>query len=248
MENTHLIQLSRQVALRRELDVIANNIANINTAGFKGDGAMFEQYLMPVARAEEFARPDRQLSYVQDRGSYINAAQGALQQTGSPLDVAIDGEGLFVVATPQGERYTRAGGLQINAANQLVTADGHPVLGEAGPIQFQDRDRDITIGRDGTISVPDGIRGRLRVVTFGSMQELVKEGSGLFVAPDGAAPLPVANPRVVQGAIERSNVEPVTEMARMIDVTRTYTMIAGMIQQQSDMRRTAIERLADVPL
>ncbi len=99
MENALLIGLSRQIALQRELDVVANNIANMNTTGFKADGSVFEEYLMPVARAEQFAAPDRRLSYVQDRATWHDFSQGPIQQTGNPLDVAIDGDGFLVVQT-----------------------------------------------------------------------------------------------------------------------------------------------------
>src|SRR6266705_454304 len=137
MENTLLIGLSRQVALRRELDVVANNIANLNTTGFKADGNIFEEYVMPVARDGGFPAADRRLSFVQDRATWLDLGQGPVQQTGNPLDVALDGPGFLAVHTPRGERYTRNGALQINATGELVTAEGYRVLGDAGPIVFQ---------------------------------------------------------------------------------------------------------------
>src|SRR5262249_13698381 len=115
MENTILIGVSRQMVLQREVDVGAHNVANPNTTGFKANAASFEEYLMPVARAGNFKGADQRLSYVQDRGTWLDLAQGALQQTGNPLDVAIDGEAFLAVQTPRGERYTRNGALQLNA-------------------------------------------------------------------------------------------------------------------------------------
>jgi flagellar basal-body rod protein FlgF len=255
MENTLLIGLSRQMALRRELDVVANNIANLNTTGFKADGNIFHEHLMPVARAERFAGADRRLSYVVDRATWRDFSQGSVQQTGNPLDLALDGTAFLTVQTPRGERYTRNGALQINAQSELVTSEGFRVLGESGPIVFQIQDRDISVARDGTITVREGVtatnqavRGKLRLTGFERPELLRKDGTSLYAAPEGVTPDGVANGSIHQGALERSNVRSVVEMTRMIDVTRTYTAIAGMLQQHGDLRRTAIERLAEVPV
>src|SRR5262245_9201699 len=254
MENTLLIGLSRQMALRRELDVVANNIANLNTTGLKADGNIFHEHLMPVARAEQFRGADRRLSYVIDQVSWHDFSQGPLQNTGNPLDIAIEGKAFLAVETPRGERYTRNGALQINARGELVTSEGYRVLGENGPIVFQRQDRDISVARDGTITVREGVlptsqgvRGKLRLVAFGRPERLKKDSTSLYVAPNGVAPEVNPDAAVVQGVIEKSNVKAVAEMTRMLDVTRTYTQIAGMLQQHGDLRRTAIERLAEVP-
>ena len=253
MENGSLIGLSRQIALQRELDVIANNIANINTSGFKAEGVVFQEHLMPVASANRFGAADRKLSFVQDRATWHDLSQGPVQQTGNPLDVAVSGDAFLVVQTPRGERYTRNGGLQLNATGELVTSEGYRVLGEAGPIALQNGDRDISISSDGTISVREGknttdsLRGKLRLVSFAQPQRLQKDGASTFSAPEGLAPQPATNVRVSQGVIEKSNVSSVIEMTRMIEVTRNYTQVAGILQQQSDMRRSAIEKLAEVP-
>ena len=130
MQNTLLIGLSRQTILERQLDVVANNVANVNTAGFKADHTLFEEYLSPGAHEDNFMRGDRRLSYVQDRGTFRDFSQGATDQTKNPLDVAIDGGGFLVVQTAGGERYTRDGGLQMNGQGQLVTSGGDPVLVE----------------------------------------------------------------------------------------------------------------------
>jgi flagellar basal-body rod protein FlgF len=254
MENTVLVGLSRQVVLNRELEIVANNIANLNTTGFKGNGALFEQYLMPVARENQFSGADSRLSFVQDRATWLDMSQGPIQQTGSPLDVALDGNGFLVVQTPRGERYTRNGALQINATGELVTSEGHRVIGESGPITFQNTDRDITINADGSIRVREGSsatadssRGKLRVVDFANPQQLQKDGSSTFQASGNLQPRTATESRVVQGAIEKSNVQGVLEMTRLIEVSRSYTEVAAILQQQSDMRRDAIGRLAEVP-
>jgi flagellar basal-body rod protein FlgF len=254
MENSLLIGLSRQIALHRELEVVANNIANLDTTGYKADGSVFEEFLMPSASAGGFQGADRQISYVQDRATWHNLSPGPTRQTGNPLDVAIEGDAYLVVQTARGERYTRNGALQINAQGQLVTSAGDPVVGDGGPIQFQNTDHDVSINKDGSITVREGgntksdsARGRLRLVRFDRAQQLQKDGASLFTAPNGVAAQPAPNARIVQGAIEQSNVRSVVEMARMVEVTRTYTQIAAILQQQSDMRRNAIDKLAEIP-
>ncbi len=126
MENTLLIGLSRQMTLERQIDVISNNVANVNTNGFKADKSLFEEYLMPVAHADNFVGRDRVFSYVQDRAAWHDFGQGSTEQTGNPLDVAIDGNGFLTVQTPAGERYTRDGALQINAQGQLTIGGWQP--------------------------------------------------------------------------------------------------------------------------
>jgi flagellar basal-body rod protein FlgF len=253
MDNTSLIGLSRQMALQRKLDVVASNIANLNTTGFKADGNLFEEYIMPVARSDRFAGADRRMSYVLDRATWYDFGQGPVQQTGNPLDVAIDGNAFLAVQTPQGERYTRNGALQINGQGELVTSEGYRVQGDNGAIVFQPGDHDITITQEGTISVrerasvAESQRGKLRLVGFAQPERLRKDGTSLFAAPAGQGPQAAPNVRLIQGSIEKSNVRPVVEMTRMIDVSRTYTAVAGMLQNQSDLRRNAIDKLADVP-
>ncbi len=247
MKNALLIGLSRQMSLRRELDVVSNNIANINTTGFKGGTAVFEEFVMPGARHNDFAHGDRKMSYVHDRSTWHDLSQGPMRQTGNPLDVAIDGKAFMVVQTPNGERYTRNGSFQINATGQLITSEGHQVLGEGGPIQFQIDDKDVTISRDGTIAVPEGVRGKLRLVEFENSQRLQKDGSSNFSAPEDMQPAPAQFPNVIQAALEQSNVKAIVEMTRMIEVSRHYSKVSDLLKQHGDTRRSAIERLAEVP-
>jgi flagellar basal-body rod protein FlgF len=252
MQNALLIGLSRQTILERQLDVIANNVANVNTAGFKADNSLFEEHLTSGAHEDNFVGSDRRVSYVQDRGTFRDFSQGAVEQTKNPLDVAIDGSAFLVVQTPAGERYTRDGGMQLNNVGQLVTATGDPVLGTGGPIVFQPTDHDINVTPDGTITVVEGsgrtdsIRGKLRLVSFPDAQKLLKEGANLYSAGEGGAQ-PDIKSTVRQGFIEKSNVNAVAEMSRMIEVSRAYTQIATLLQQQSDLHKNAIQQLADVP-
>ena len=254
MANNFLIALSWQTAMRRELDVVSNNVANLSTTGYKGDNSAFSEFLMPGAHADQFAGPDRRLSFVQDRATWHDFSQGPFQQTGGPLDVAIDGEGFFAVQTQRGERYTRNGAFQLNNAGELVTSAGDRVLGDGGPIVLQATDRDITVTSDGTIKVREGLslnsdstRGKLRLVTFTNPQSLQKDGTSMFAAPAGVQAQPAQKSNIAQGMVEKSNVRSVVEMTRLIEITRKYTEVANMVQQQSDMRRNAIQQLADVP-
>jgi flagellar basal-body rod protein FlgF len=199
---------------------------------------------MPVASAESFPRPDRRLSYVIDAGTPLDIRSGAIEHTGNPLDVAIKGDAFLAVQTRAGERYTRNGALEIDAQGQLVTSDGHTVLGDNGPITFTPQESGFEIAPDGTVTSNQGQRGRLRLVRFDNPQILHNEGTNLLSAPNGGQPAG-ATSRLEPRAIERSNVRPVVEMSRLIEVNRSYSSVAGMVGRMDELRRTAISRLAD---
>jgi flagellar basal-body rod protein FlgF len=233
MENTVLVGLSRQIALRRELDVIANNLANLGTAGYKSESVLFEQHLASGAHTDSFTSPtDRNVAFVLDRETRTDMSSGVFEQTGSKFDVAIDGDGFLVVETPQGERYTRGGALAINTAGELVTQTGFRVLADSGPITLDPNDTEIAIARDGTVSTRDGDRGKLRLVRFENDDALTKEGNNLYAS---TLPPQPAEPRtsLVQGSIEK--------------VTRAYTSLAALMNRTDELRRNAIQQLADVP-
>jgi flagellar basal-body rod protein FlgF len=254
MENALLVGLSRQMALSHELDVVANNIANINTTGFKADKEVFSEFLMPHAADQQFPGGNQRVSFVQDRATWIDFGPGAIERTGDPLNVALDGKGYLVVQTPRGERYTRNGALSTDATGQLVTSEGYPVLGGGGPITFQPTDHDVTISPNGIITVREGAsttdsqRGKLQIASFDQPQLLQKDGGSTFLAPNGVnAGPPPPDTRVMQGALEKSNVNAVAEMARMIQITRSYSDIAAILQQQGDQRRSALQQLSQPP-
>lgn len=243
IENAQLISLSRQMALQRHMDMVANNIANVNTTGFKAEQLLFEEYKMPVAAHGDFAGDDRTLSYVQDWATIQDFSDGAMVQTDAPLDLAVSGDGFFTVQTAAGERWTRGGAFQINNEGTLVDLSGNPVMGDGGQIQFGPEETDIRVGADGSISSSAGAKGRLRIVEFEEVQALTREGNNLM---SGGTPIPATNSRVLQGFTEKSNVSGVSEMAEMIRVTRAYESIASLGQKQDDMRRDAIKRLGSV--
>jgi flagellar basal-body rod protein FlgF len=244
MENVLLIALSRQVALRREMDVIANNVANAGTNGFKRRSADSREFQMPVASGDTFKRgQDRRVSFVVDRGTPLDTSTGALERTNNPLDAAISGDGWFVVRTPQGERFTKNGAMMLNAAGELVNSDGHAMIGEQGPFTFGNEETNLAISGDGTVSSSNGSRGRLRIVRFANQQALENAGANLFTTTQ--QPEPATNARLQTGVIERSNVQPVIEISRMIEVTRRYQSVASLIGRTDETRRTAIQRLGE---
>jgi len=232
------------------MDVIANNLANLNTTGFKGESVQFEEFLSSPARVDSFPIGHRRVSFVQDRSTMTDHSQGPVEMTGSPLDVAINGEGYLVVETPNGERYTRNGSLARNATGELVTSEGYRVRGANGPIQFDPNDVNIAIARDGTISALNGNqiaeRGKLQIMRFDRPQNLSKEGLSLYKAGNMQPQAAGEKTSVIQGAVEKSNVKPILEMGRMIEVMRSYTSLANMMTKTDELRKTAINKLADV--
>jgi flagellar basal-body rod protein FlgF len=244
MENALLIGLSRQVALARELDVVANNVANIETNGFKRRSTNFNEYLMPVARAENFRNGDKKLSYVVDQGTALHFTQGALNRTDNPLDISIKGDALFAVKTPAGERYTRDGAFTINGKGELVNASGNAVITDQGPLRLIPGETNLRFAADGQISSSAGTRGKLKLVTVTNPQSLANVGANLFSSSE--TPRPAGKDvRIEAGAVEKSNISPVLEMSRLIEINRAYQTVANMMTQTESLRKTAIAKLAD---
>ncbi len=239
MENAGLVALSRQVALRRQMDVIANNIANANTTAFKAQRMVFETFLADVGARQP------KLAFVQDVAVVRDPADGALVTTGNRLDVAIRGEGYFEVETPQGRRYTRSGHFRLADDGTLVTSHGHPVLAEDGfPIMTVPGDSEITISADGTVSSESGELARLALMAFETPDALERVAGGLYRAE--TVPLPALDTEVVQGALERSNVEPIVEMTRMIELLRSYQGAQRIATDAAELRRQAVRALGTV--
>ncbi|HZY67784.1 MAG TPA: flagellar hook-basal body complex protein, partial [Devosia sp.] len=204
---------------------------------------LFEDYLMPLARDNSFTGSDQLVHFTQDWSTVHDMSEGAIEQTGDPLDVALMGDGFLTVETPAGPRYTRSGDLSVDAEGILVDLNGHPVLGSSGPIKFDDTDTDITIAGDGTVSSNNGDKGKLALAEFTDPQMLIREGDTYFSGPASTAPVTT---RVMQGALERSNVSGVNELTAMIRVQRAYQSLASLMQKQDDLRSNAIQRLGDV--
>lgn len=244
MENALLIGLSRQMALGHQMDVVANNIANLETPGYKGETLKFEEYIMPLAQSQDINQPTADVSYVIDASVVRSFVAGPMKPTGNPLDIAINGNGWFAIETPDGERYTRDGHFTLNETGTLVTDNGDPVIGENGTFVFTPEETGIAIASDGTISTSAGTKGKLKIVSFENEELMLKEGSNLFSSE--AAGQTVTNPRVAQGFVEGSNVVAVTEVARMIEVTRSYISTAQALERLANLKSQAINDLADV--
>ena len=244
MDNSLLVSLSQQLAAYRAMDVIANNLANASTPGFKRESAKFEEYVARMQPAEGQSGPQA-ISFVRDAGIVRDTSQGAISQTGAPYDVAIQGKGFFVVQTPQGPRYTRDGHFSLDANGQIATTDGYPVQGDGGAITVTADDGDIQIGADGTVSGKTGQLAKIRMVEFADPAQLTKEGANLYST--GQPAMTTTDSTMRQGMLESSNVQPVVEMSRMIEVMRAYEATATLSSKQQDMQRQAVEKLGAYP-
>lgn len=244
MENALLVGLSAQLALRRSMDVVANNVANVSTAGFKRENPLFEQILAEIDPAGvDGARP-AQVAFVRDWGVLRDLSAGSMEQTGNPLDLAIDGSAYFAVNTAAGERYTRDGQFKMDANGRLTTMSGDAVLGEGGEIVLPAGARDIKISADGTISTEQGQVGRVKLAAFENERKLKKEGDNLYVSDD--PPQTAENARVSQGFVERSNVAGVLEMTRMIEISRAYSAVSESLSQTEETLKRAVQKLGEV--
>lgn len=247
MENAAYIGLSRQMVLRRELDIVANNIANANTTGFK-----VEQLLLGTreGRGARNLGVDGPARFVLDGGVGRDYGQGPMIQTGRPLDVAIEGEGAFFRiggAPGQPERYTRDGAFAIDPEGRLVTQRGLPVLDAGGAeILLDPTLGEPAIAPDGTISQAGQPVGQLGVVRFDVLAVLSKDGDGLYRNTSNAQPLDAADARLRQGMLEGSNVNTLAQITSLIEIQRAYESTARMIEQSNDLSRRAVERLGRV--
>lgn len=236
-----MLGLQTQRVLQRRLDVAANNLSNVNTSGFKADDLLTEEVDNTGASADENPTDIR---FVRDVGLGRDMRQGEIASTGNPLDVAIEGNGFFMVQGPGGQTmYTRDGAFKLSSDGQLVTGDGRPVLNSGGaPITIDsDTGEGPQIGRDGAITVAGNEVGRLGVVMFAAPGALSKVGDNLWDA-HGQASEPFDGV-VMQGALEGSNVRPVIEITRLIEISRAYQSAAQFVANADSLRQRAIQTL-----
>jgi flagellar basal-body rod protein FlgF len=239
MENVSYVGLSQQLALQQQIEVTANNIANMSTPGYKTQGILFLDYMTKPKDGET-------INQAYDFATYRDLSVGSQLPTSNPLDVAISGEGYFAIETSDGVRYTRDGSFVLNAERQVVNAQGNPLLDEGGsPITIPPEDNNITISSDGVISGKTGDLGRLKLVTFANQQMMKKEGDNLYTT-GGQSETPVENRRVAQGLVEASNVNPVVEMNRMIELMRLFQATQKMLDNDHDRIRGSIQKLTNV--
>jgi flagellar basal-body rod protein FlgG len=235
-------------------DVIANNLANVNTTGFKGDMAVFkEQMQQAIERTSD--RPDGlnllpggDPTFIGTMGTggetdgvYVNYGAGMFRETQNPLDLALVGEGFFAVDTGNGIRYTRNGAFTLSDAGELVTSDGYKVLGANGPVQIPEGAQ-FTATEDGRIYVDNAEIDQLQIVSFDKPFPLTKIGNSLFQAPEDAPVIP-SEAQVKQGGLEGSNVNPVTEMVHMIATMRAYEAAAKALQGEDELLGKAVNEV-----
>jgi flagellar basal-body rod protein FlgF len=244
MDNATYVGLSRQIVLRREMDIIANNIANLDTSGFKVESLV--QKTNPGEPARTMGGP-RPIKFVAADGVARDFGQGATIKTGGELDLSIEGKGFFQVQTPDGPRFTRDGRFTTDTAGRLVTQGGHAVLDESGSEILIDGEKgQVGIGPDGSMSQGSERVGKVGVFAFANQGALEKSGDNLFRNASNLQAQPAADAKVRQGYLEGSNVKPILEITRMVEVSRAYESTAKMIDSSADLSRRAIERLGRV--
>lgn len=217
-------------------DYVVHNLANANTPGYKSERLIF------VRRPG--TDPMMEDSFSHDPVVLIDHSQGTIEKTGSPLDVAVQGDGYFVIETPKGERYTRNGSFTLNASGELVTKSGDAVLGEGGRITISGRK--IEIGNGGNIIVDGSEAGKIKLVDFKKKDALVKRGMGLFEASAKAEQSSVENPEMRAGYLETSNITAVKEMIEMIDIQRSFEAYLKVMQTISDQDRLSTSRVGKI--
>lgn len=236
MNNAGYVTLTRQSGLMREMRVIAHNIANASTTGFRREGVVFSEFIRGLEGGEA------SLSMALGNTRRTSLAQGALQPTGGSFDLAIEGDGFFMVETARGERLTRAGAFSPNAAGELVNMDGHRVLDAGGaPIFIPFDAASIGVARDGTLSADGNPLAQIGLHAPADPLDLRREAGGLFHAERGT--VPVEGAAVVQGFLEASNVEPMIEIARMIAVQRAYEQGQRFLEREDERQRNVIQTL-----
>ncbi|HEY1838327.1 MAG: flagellar basal-body rod protein FlgF [Rhizomicrobium sp.] len=244
MDNTQLVNLSYQLAAYRSMDVIANNLANVSTPGFKRESTKFEEYISQNDPVE--GDPSQQsLSFVQDGGTTRDLSQGNVVKTGGQFDLAIGGSGYFPVQTASGAvRYTRDGHFTLDPSGKIVDSNGDSLQGDGGDITVSTEDGDIHIGKDGVVTGAKGQLGQVKVVNFANERALVQEGQNLYSTTQTANT--VTTPDIQQGMLESSNVSPVVEISKMLEVMRSYQATATLSQSQQQMKNNALDKLSAV--
>lgn len=237
MENSIYVALSRQMALGRNMEIIANNIANMNTPGFRGQNLVFEEYISDPKGADD------PLSFVNDRGQYEVTTPGPVQETSNPLNIALNGPGFIGIQNANGETvYTRAGDFTMNTNGDLITSAGYNVAGAGGgTVNIPAGSTEIKIDEKGYVSNQDGQVGQIMIVEFANLQELEPLGNNTYKTTEAA--VDPANTVVKQGYLEGANVQPVLEMTRMIETSRRFQQLQQNLQNEHERLRNAIQKL-----
>ncbi|GAB4141550.1 MAG: flagellar basal-body rod protein FlgF [Sphingomonadales bacterium] len=242
MDSTLYVTLSHQMAMRRYMDLVANNVANMNTTAYRREKVMFQEYMSRMMGTDNPATAD--VAYVQDYGVRRDFTQGPLITTTNPLDVAISGKGFFAIERPDIGRvdYTRNGHFRISDDGLLANETGGLVLNvDDQPIPIGVRDTNIVIAADGTISSDRGLLGQIKIVDFEDQQALEKVGEGYYRTE--AEAIEAQDFSLQRGMLETSNVNPVLEMTEMINIMRSYQSISRLTERYQELRSQGIEQL-----
>lgn len=226
--------LNRQSGLMREMGVVANNIANASTTGFRREGVVFSEFVAALDR-------DPSLSMAYASGRHVDLSQATLSQTGGSFDFAIQGDGFFLIETPEGERLTRAGGFTPSAEGELVTPDGYRLLDAGGaPIFIPPDATSVALADDGTLSANGLPIAQIGLWLPTDPLALRHQTGTLFSASEVE---PTEGATILQGMLEDSNVEPVSEIARMIEVQRAYELGQKFLDAEDERVRGVIQTL-----
>jgi flagellar basal-body rod protein FlgF len=245
MQNITSIAASRLIAQHRALDVTADNLANAGTPGYKAVRMQFSDWLSRQHGAST-PRGGGTLAFTQDRATWRDFQPGPLNHTGNPLDLALTNSGYFTVSTPQGPRLTRAGRFGLLADGTIVDGTGNALLNTNGqPIQLSPTDTQITVAGDGTLSSENGQIGKIGVVEVSDPMQLSAMGGDKLSS--GSATTPAANPGLVQGSVEDSNVQPMMEMVRMMNDLREFQYVTQMVEAENQRQQSAIDKLTQHP-
>lgn len=231
MDNGIYIALSRQMALFRDMEATSNNIANVNTTGYKAEKLIFNDYLV-----RDSERLNSKMAFTRDPSSYLDTREGNMKTTGNTFDLAISGPGYFQIETPLGARYTRAGNFAINGEGTLVTMEGHPVMSpDGGLIAVPDNVTDISINGAGEVTANGEELGVIGVFEFENQQELERVGSTMFKSAQ--EPDPAVQSKVMQGVLETSNINGVSELVRVMQVSKSVASTAKYVEVMYDLQR-----------
>ncbi|MBV6632174.1 MAG: flagellar hook basal-body protein [Alphaproteobacteria bacterium] len=244
MENTIYIALSNQVATQRRMNILANNLANLNTPGFKADRPLFLEFVEKLDGQEFRDINQRRMSLVSDYGTFTDFEQGTMNQTGGPLDMAVKGPGFFAVDIGGGAlAYTRNGSFQLDLDGRIVTGAGNPVMDvNNNELVVPDGDVEVVVANDGTISTENGVIGQVKIAQFENEQFMDPLGNGLRTTDQPE--LENDGSEVLQGMIEGSNVNAITGITSLIEVSQAYSRSNRMGQQEHERIGRAIRKLS----
>lgn len=242
MDNALYVGLSRQMVLKREMDIVANNIANADTNGFKFESLMTKE--APGAPAFTLGGP-RPIKFVSADGVARDFSQGNLRRTDAPLDLAIDGQGFFKVTTKAGDRYTRDGRFRTDETGRVTTQKGDVVADEGGGEITIDPTKSgaISISPDGVISQGTERIGKVGVFKFDSLSALEKTGDNYYQNASNQQASAAPDAKIRQGMLESSNVNPIVQITRMIEVNRAYEQVSQMMNNEAELSRNSVARL-----